>query len=84
VEDGAVYTDDAADMEVVRVFFDAAWWQEQLGCSAPGYVGSGCGLPLNPKYASIGYTRKSTRFDPARWQRAPFLHYPDDDAMTIS
>ena len=80
VEDAAVYTDDAGDLDVVSVFFDQAWWQEALGQPAPAYVGSGCGLPLNPQCSSIGYTRKSTRFDPSKWRRAPFLHYPDDDA----
>jgi len=80
-EDAAIYTDDAADLEVVGVFFDEPWWRETLGCGAPGYVGSGCGLPLNPRYSSIGYTRKPPgRFDPAKWRRAPFLHYPDDEA----
>ena len=78
VENGAVYCDDAGDMDVVRVFFDEAWWRERLGCSAPGFVGSGCGLPLNPKHSSIGYVRKIMHFDPAQWRRAPFLHYPGD------
>jgi len=77
-EDAAIYTDDAADLEVVGVFFDEAWWRDTLGCRAPGYVGSGCGLPLNPQYSSIGYTRKSTHFNPAKWRKAPFLHYPDE------
>lgn len=76
-EDAAIYTDDAGDLEVVKVFFDDAWWQEILGVAAPGYVGSGCGLPLNPKCSSIGYTRKRTRFDAAQWRRAPFLYYPE-------
>ena len=80
VENGAIYTDDAADLEVVGVFFDEPWWRETLACGAPGYVGSGCGLPLNPQYSSVGYTRKSGRFDPAKWRKAPFLHYPDDEA----
>jgi len=78
-EKGLVYTDDAGDLEVVKVFFDGPWWQDTLGCPAPGYVGSGCGLPLNPRHSSIGYTRKVTQFDEKDWQRAPFLHYPDDE-----
>lgn len=77
VEDAAIYTDDAGDLDVVKVFFDDAWWQETFGTPAPGYVGSGCGLPLNPKCSSIGYTRKRTRFDAAQWRRAPFLYYPE-------
>ena len=82
IENGMLYTDDAADLEVVRVFFDNAWWQETLGCPAPGYVGSGCGLPLNPRASSIGYARKMSRFDPAQWQRASFLYYPEDETGT--
>ena len=82
VEDALIYTDDAADLDVVRVFFDEAWWQATLGCAAPGYVGSGCGLPLNPRSSSIGYTRKISTFDPAHWQRASFLYYPDEESAT--
>jgi len=82
VEDGAIYTDDAGDLDVAKVFFDESWWRTTLGQPAPGYVGSGCGIALNPQSSSIGYTRKSTRFDPAKWRRAPFLYYPDDDAKT--
>lgn len=80
VEGGAVYCDDAGDLDVVKVYFDEPWWQETLGCAAPGFVGSGCGLPLSPAYSSIGYTRKFTRFQPEDWKRAPFLHYPEDEA----
>jgi hypothetical protein len=76
-EGGAVYTDDALDMDIVRVFFDEAWWRDNLHCAAPGYVGSGCGLPLGPPYSSIGYTRKLSTVDTATWQRAPHLYYPD-------
>lgn len=78
VEGGAVYTDDAGDMDVVRVFFDGAWWQQELHCSAPGYIGSGCGLPLNPKYSPLGYTRNITSFSTEMWERAAYLHYPDE------
>lgn len=79
VEDAAIYTDDAGDMPIVKVYFDEKWWQDALGCPAPGLIGSGCGLPLNPHASSLGYTRKTTRFDPGKYKRAPFLHYPDDD-----
>jgi len=81
VENGLIYSDDAGDMDVVRVFFDEPWWHEHLGCPAPGFVGSGCGLPLNPSASSIGYTRKVTQFHPEDWHRAPFLHYPDEEKV---
>ena len=73
----AIYCDDAADLDVVKVYFDETWWQDTLNCSAPGLVGSGCGLPLSPRFSTIGYTRKLTRFVESDWRRAPFLDYPD-------
>ena len=75
IENGALYSDDAGDLAVVGVFFDEAWWRDSLGCAAPGYVGSGCGIPLNPSSSSIGYTRKTGRFDPTCWVKDPYLHH---------
>jgi hypothetical protein len=80
VEGGYVYSDDAGDLDVVKVFFNDPWWRENLDCPAPGFVGSGCGLPLRASYSAIGYTRKLTHFDPADWRRVPFLVYPESDA----
>lgn len=77
VEQGAIYSDDAGDLDVVRVYFDEPWWREQFGIDAPGFVGSGCGLPLSPSYSSLGYTRKILAFRETDWRKAPFLHYPD-------
>ncbi len=77
VDDGFIYSDDAGDLDVVKVYFDAVWWREELGCAAPGFVGSGCGLPLSPSYSSIGYTRKLGAFRASEWKTAPFLHYPE-------
>jgi len=77
VDDGALYCDDAGDLDVVRVYFDDPWWREHLGVPAPGLVGSGCGLPLSPTYSSIGYTRKLGTFVPEAWCKAPFLAYPE-------
>lgn len=81
VEGGYIYSDDAGDLAVVKVFFDEPWWREQLGCSAPGFVGSGCGLPLSPSYSSVGYARKLSEFNEADWRRVPFLHYPDQQSI---
>jgi hypothetical protein len=77
VDGGMIYTDDAGDLDVVRVFFDEVWWQEKLHCSSPGYVGSGCGLPINPRYSSFGYARKPNQFDAEMLGRASHLYYPD-------
>jgi len=76
-ENAAVYTDDAGDRDVVKVYFDEGWWRENLECEAPGLVGSGCGLPLNPTASSLGYTRKMAAFDPAQWRKTSFLYYPE-------
>ena len=81
VEGGYVYSDDAGDLAVVKVFFDDPWWRVQLGCVAPGFVGSGCGLPLSPSYSSVGYARKLSEFNEADWRRVPFLHYPGQPSV---
>lgn len=57
-DEGLVYTDDSCDMEVVRVWFDDQWWQKELGERAPGYVGTGCGLPVSVNGSSLGYVQK--------------------------
>jgi O-methyltransferase len=76
VEGGAVYTDDSCDMEVVRVWFDNDWWQREVGVRAPGYVGSGCGIPLTPNFSSIGYSRKLGNVEES-YNRVSWLYYPD-------
>jgi len=59
LSDGSfIYTDDSCDMDVVKFWFDENWWKKNLKQKAPGYVGSGCGLPITPEYSSLGYTRK--------------------------
>jgi len=55
---GYVYTDDSCDMEVVKVWFDNQWWRKELQEPAPGYVGSGCGLPIDISHSGLGYTQK--------------------------
>jgi len=74
VDGGLIYTDDSCDMEVVRVWFDDAWWVDTLGERAPGYVGSGCGLPVSPNFSSLGYAKKITSID-KKYQQVPWLHY---------
>jgi hypothetical protein len=74
LDGGVIYTDDSCDMEVVRVWFDDVWWSETLGEKAPGYVGSGCGLPVSPDFSSLGYAKKISQVD-GKYQRVPWLHY---------
>jgi len=73
----AVYTDDAGNMAVARLFFDDVWWQANVGCPAPGLIGAGSGLPLMPIWSPLGYARKLPAFDPTHWRRVAYLHYPD-------
>lgn len=80
VENGLLYVDDVGCLEIVRIFFDDAWWESIIGCRAPGLIGAGCGLPLHPVYSNIGYTRKMTAdlTTPAtQWRRSAHLLYPD-------
>ncbi|MHB1033409.1 MAG: class I SAM-dependent methyltransferase [Pirellulales bacterium] len=63
---GVIYSNDAAHMDIVHLFFDDSWWQEVLHEPAPGLVGSGCGLPLGPKGSTLSYVRKSPQPD-SRW-----------------
>ena len=57
-DEALFYTDDSCDMEVVRAWFDEPWWRETLGVRPPGYVGTGCGLPVSLGGSSLGYARK--------------------------
>ena len=75
-DNGYFYTDDSGDMELVRLWFDEAWWQEHLGCNAPGYVGSGCGLPISADRCTLGYAHKVADSS-ASYARVPWLRYPD-------
>ncbi len=58
VDGGLIYTDDSCDTAVVKVWFDSDWWDGWLRQEAPGYIGSGCGLPVARGFSSLGYARK--------------------------
>lgn len=53
------FSHEAREQEVVEMFFDHTWWKTALGCRAPGFVGSGLGLPLGPRGSCLGYIVKS-------------------------
>lgn len=56
---GRLYVHEANDLKLVGTFFDADWWNEQLGSEPPGFVGAGSGLPLAPLEGSeLGYAEK--------------------------
>ena len=54
-----IFTDDSCDLNNVKIWFDEIWWKEVFNEKAPGYIGSGCGLPINRRYSSLGYTIKN-------------------------
>jgi len=54
-----IFTDDSCDLGIVKLWFDDDWWNKKFGIPSPGYVGSGCGLPINGEYSSLGYTIKN-------------------------
>lgn len=65
-----VFTDDSCDLNNVKIWFDDFWWNETFNENAPGYIGSGCGLPINQKYSSLGYVIKNlnpTNLSKAAW-----------------
>lgn len=67
-----IYTDDACDMDVVKFWFDKEWWNKNLNCEPPSYIGSGCGINLGNSYSSLGFTIKNS--DKSKFDRALFLY----------
>ena len=53
------FSDDACDLKVVKIWFNESWWKKNLKQKPPGYVGSGCGLPISGNFSSLGYAYKS-------------------------
>lgn len=76
VDNGYFYTDDSGDMEVVQLWFDEVWWQERIGGGAPGYVGSGCGLPISAGRCTLGYAQKIADVA-VSYAEVPWLRYPN-------
>ena len=72
IDNRYIFSDDACDIDVVSIWFDDKWWLENMRCKAPGYIGSGCGIPLGGKYSSLGYTVKNPKKD--KYKKAFFLY----------
>jgi hypothetical protein len=56
-----IYTHEAGNLAFISLYFDQAWWQEALHEDAPGFVGSGVGLPLGvhgSRGSELGYAQK--------------------------
>ena len=60
-----------AILMLFHIWFDNKWWRENLNCDAPGYIGSGCGIPLGGKYSSLGYSIKNP--DKKNYEKAFFF-----------
>lgn len=58
---GYFFCHEARDREVVDLFFDQAWWAENLQERAPGFMGSGIGMMSGPEitWCCLGYTVRS-------------------------
>lgn len=54
-----IFTDDAVDLDLNRIWFNDKWWKENLNDKSPGFVGVGCGLPISGNFSSLGYTIKN-------------------------
>jgi hypothetical protein len=58
---GRIYTHEARNLAFIALYFDQAWWREALDEDAPGFVGSGVGLPLGVSGlwgSELGYAQK--------------------------
>ena len=56
-----MYTHEARNLAFISVYFDQAWWRQNLNEDAPGFVGSGVGLPLGLHSnlgSELGYAQK--------------------------
>lgn len=66
-EGGALFVHEARHQEISSFFFDQAWWQQNLGVAAPGLVGAGTGLGLDPAVggwqSQLGYAVKTAAPD---------------------
>jgi len=75
-ENCSLYTHEAGDMGIASLFFDKEWWFKTLKTNAPGLLGAGNGLGLNPQSggfgSSIGYTIKNPKiqeFERIKWKK---------------
>jgi hypothetical protein len=46
---GSFFIHEAEHQEMVDFFYDKTWWREQLGVEAPGLIGGGTGVGLEPQ-----------------------------------
>ena len=61
LDNSYVFTDDASDLDLNRIWFDKQWWKKNLHQKSPGFIGAGCGLPIGGEFSSLGYTIKNPK-----------------------
>ena len=61
LDNSYVFTDDATDLDLNRIWFDKQWWKKNLHEKSPGFIGVGCGLPIGGEFSSLGYTIKTPK-----------------------
>ena len=74
--DRRIYVHEALNLALISVFFDREWWRENLDQDAPGFVGSGVGLPLGigrNHGSELGYTQKTVDMGKVAPDRNPEL-----------
>jgi O-methyltransferase len=63
VDGGALFVHEARHHEIASLFFDEDWWERNVGDRAPGLIGAGTGLGLDPLIggwgSQLGYARKA-------------------------
>lgn len=75
-----IYSDDSADMEIVKIWFDEGFWKKEFDMIPPGYVGAGCGLPINMFFSSLGFVQKVNQIEKT-YQKVPWLSYPEEGSI---
>jgi len=72
------FSHEAHHMEIASVFFDHEFWHAKLNSQAPGLVGAGGGLGLNPSpgafRSDLGYSIKDP--DLAKFRKVPQIDLP--------
>jgi O-methyltransferase len=67
VDGGALFVHEARHHEIASLFFDDDWWEQNVGADAPGLIGAGSGLGLDPLVggwgSQLGYASKSKMTD---------------------
>ena len=68
------FSDDACDLEVVKIWFDHSWWKKNFNTKPPGYIGSGCGLPISGDFSGLGYAYKTKKVESGNSKKFTWLY----------